>query len=360
MTTQEKPIGVGIIGANPDRGWAKDAHIPALAALPQFRLAAVSTSRAESAALAGAHYGVPSFHSAEALVACPDVDLVAVTVKVPQHRELVMAALNAGKNVYCEWPLGNGTAEARELADLAEARNVKAFAGLQGRFNPVVQEVIKLLRAGYVGQVLSTSIVGSGAAWGGMTHSTGTYLSDAANGATMLSIPIGHTLDAICQALGEFTPAHALTAIRRAAIPVADTGETITPTAPDQIAAIGAFADGVIGSIHYRGGVFPGTNLLWEINGTQGDLRVSATTGHLQMSPTRLHGAKGFAPMEELPVSPEFRPVPDSLLDTPACNVALAYAQVAEALAGRTSAAPTFRDAVRRHEMLDRIEAAAG
>jgi len=355
-----KPIGVGIIGASAERGWAHDAHIPAINALGQFRLAALSTSRAETAAVASSHFGVPGFASASELVACPDVDLVVVTVKVPQHRELVQAALHGGKSVYCEWPLGNGTAEARALADLADAQGVKAFAGLQGRFNPVVQEVIRLLRDGYVGEVLSTSIVGSGAAWGGVTHSSGTYLSDIANGATMLSIPIGHTLDAICGALGEFTPAHALTAIRRRSVPVADTGQSVTPSAPDQIAAFGHFADGVVGSLHYRGGVFPGTNLLWEINGTEGDLQVSATTGHLQMSPTRLRGAQGHAPMAELPISPEFRWVPDSLIDTPAYNVAQAYVQVAEALAGRPSQAPTFRDAVRRHEMLDAILAVAG
>jgi len=44
----EKTIGVGIIGGSPDRGWAVDAHIPALKALPQFKLAAVSTSRKDS------------------------------------------------------------------------------------------------------------------------------------------------------------------------------------------------------------------------------------------------------------------------------------------------------------------------
>ena len=46
----------------------------------------------------------------------PEVDLVVVTVKVPHHRELVPSALEAGKHVYCEWPLGNGLAEARKLA----------------------------------------------------------------------------------------------------------------------------------------------------------------------------------------------------------------------------------------------------
>jgi predicted dehydrogenase len=106
--------------------------------------------------------------------------------------------------------------------------------------------------------------------------------------------------------------------------------------------------------------VFAGTNLLWEINGTRGDLQVTATTGHLQMSPTRLRGAQGFAPIADLSVSAEFRWVPDSLTDSPAYNVAQAYIQVAAALAGRPNSAPTFRDAIRRHAMLDAIAAVIG
>ena len=53
-----------------------------------------------------------------------DVDLVGVTVKVSHHRGLVPSALEAGKHVYCEWPPGNGVAEARKLAALAEAGGV--------------------------------------------------------------------------------------------------------------------------------------------------------------------------------------------------------------------------------------------
>jgi predicted dehydrogenase len=52
------------------------------------------------------------FPDHEELVMQPDIDVVAVTVKVPHHRELVSAALAAGKAVYCEWPLGRDLHEA--------------------------------------------------------------------------------------------------------------------------------------------------------------------------------------------------------------------------------------------------------
>src|SRR3546814_5692300 len=54
----------------------------------------------------------------------PHVDVVSVCVRVPAHRELVMLALEAGKHVYCEWPLGRDTDEAAELERFARERGV--------------------------------------------------------------------------------------------------------------------------------------------------------------------------------------------------------------------------------------------
>src|ERR1700693_5507268 len=121
-------IRVGIIGANPDRGWAAQAHIPALRSLSDdFEITALSTSRRESAAAARKLFGVPAaFDNHQELVNSPTVDVVAVTVKVPYHLELATAALEAGKAVYCEWPLGNGLEEAETLAALAQEEGVLA------------------------------------------------------------------------------------------------------------------------------------------------------------------------------------------------------------------------------------------
>src|SRR5438128_5159192 len=122
MTTMSKNgprrIGVGIIGANPDRGWAAQAHIPALKSLSDdFEITALSTSRRESAEAASKLFGVPlAFDNHQDLVNRPDVDVVAITVKVPYHLNLATAALDAGKAIYCEWPLGNGLIEAETLA----------------------------------------------------------------------------------------------------------------------------------------------------------------------------------------------------------------------------------------------------
>ncbi|TMH43858.1 MAG: Gfo/Idh/MocA family oxidoreductase, partial [Betaproteobacteria bacterium] len=176
-------IRVGIIGANPDRGWAAQAHIPALKSLSDdFEITALSTSRRQSADAAGKLFGVPlAFDNHQDLVNSADVDVVAVTVKVPHHLELATAALEAGKAVYCEWPLGNGLKEAENLAALAKKRGVLAAAGLQARSAPSVAYVHDLIEQGYVGEVLSTTLIGSGMAWGPTVDPFNAYLNDKKN-----------------------------------------------------------------------------------------------------------------------------------------------------------------------------------
>src|SRR5438132_1518003 len=223
-----KRIRVGIIGANPDRGWAAQAHIPALKSLADdFEITALSTSRRESADAASELFGVPfAFDNHKDLVNSAAVDVVAVTVKVPHHLELTTAALGAGKAVYCEWPLGNGLTEAETLAALAKKQGVLAVAGLQARSAPSVAYVRDLIEQGYVGEVLSTSLVGSGMGWGPTVEPFNAYLNDRKNGATMLSIALGHTADALCYCLGEVRELTATMTMRRKTFTIAGTGKS--------------------------------------------------------------------------------------------------------------------------------------
>src|SRR5687768_10483836 len=108
-----EPLRVGLVGANPERGWAPWAHVPALNALPQFRLEGVSARTRETAEAAARAFGAArAYGDTWELVRSPDVDIVTICVKVPEHRPIVLAALEAGKHVFCEWPLGRDVAEA--------------------------------------------------------------------------------------------------------------------------------------------------------------------------------------------------------------------------------------------------------
>jgi predicted dehydrogenase len=356
---RDKRIRVGIIGANPDRGWAAQAHIPALTSLSDdFEITALSTTRRESADAAGELFGVPvAFDNHEELVNSPAVDVVAVTVKVPYHLELASAALDAGKSVYCEWPLGNGLKEAETLAALAKEQSVLAVAGLQARSAPSVAYVRDLIEQGYVGEVLSTTLIGSGMGWGPTVEPYNAYLNDKRNGATMLSIALGHAADALCYCLGEVRELSATMTVRRKTFTIAGTDESKPMNTEDQVAVTGLLEGGAAFSIHYRGGSSRGTNLLWEINGTEGDLQLTATGGQAQIWELDVRGGTGAQSSLELrPVPEQYRWAPPQ---GPGSNVAQAYAHFARDYREGTHFCPTFEDAVTRHRMLDAIETAA-
>ena len=149
-------IRLGVIGANPNVGWAPRAHLPALVASPDVELTAVCTTRPESAAASAQKYGARmAFHDYRTLLACPDIDAVAVVLRVPSHYEPTRAAIEAGKHVFTEWPLGKTTAEAEELTALAQQKGVQTCVGLQARSAPAVLYMKELIDNGYVGEVLA-------------------------------------------------------------------------------------------------------------------------------------------------------------------------------------------------------------
>ena len=361
MTGQ--PFKVGIVGLRAGLSWAAKAHVPALRALPaDFEIAGVANSSLASGESAAAGMNLPkAFASVADMLAAPEIDMIAVTVRVAQHLEIVKAALEARKHVYCEWPLGNGLHEALELARIARQQGVLGVIGTQACVAPEIQYVKQLILDGFVGEVLSTTLIGHGAAWGGIipNEQSSAYLLDNANGATMLTIPVGHTLAALREVLGDVIQTSSVLATRRKTVLVADSGEMLPVTAPDQVLVNGILASGVPVALHYRGGMpRDGHGLFWEINGTDGDLRLSGPFGHTQMVPLSLTGARGdekvFQPLE----------VPASYLDwLPADpqtgNVARMYARMARDLREGTKTAKTFDDAVAIHRIIAAIEQSA-
>src|SRR3981189_2783278 len=212
---RKSTLGVGIIGVSPAWGWAATAHTPALRALPNYEIRALSARSADSARAVGQMFGVSAvFSDHQKMVVQPDIDVVAVTVKVPHHRELVSAVLAAGKAVYCEWPLGRDLDDARAMAALAAERGVRTIVGLQGRQAPAIQFVQELLRDGYVGEVLSTTMIGVSVP-GDVVVAPNAYMLDKKNGANVLTIAVGHSLDLLNFVLGEFADLSALSDLRR-------------------------------------------------------------------------------------------------------------------------------------------------
>ena len=349
-------IRVGIIGANLSYGWGARAHIPALRALPEFEISAVSTTRMETAQETAQHFDIPlAFDDYRQLVVHPDVDLVAVCVRVPAHHELVMAALAAGKHVFCEWPFGRDLAEAVAMRDLALARGVRHMVGLQGRGEPAVQRMRTMIADGYVGRVLAATLRASGGGLG-QRPSTLAWTLDNASGGTTFTIAGGHSIDVLRYCLGDFEQVSGTVARSVDQGTLTDTGETVAVTAPDNVLVNGQLASGAVASVHIKSVPAHGTGFRFEVHGTEGALVATSGAG-AQGGGMALQGARNDeAALAELPPEAGDRWVPAETPAGPPLNVAQLFRRLGERIHDGGPADPDFADAVTLHELLDAIQ----
>jgi predicted dehydrogenase len=238
---------------------------------------------------------------------------------------------------------------------------VRTVIGLQARQAPAIAFVQELISDGYVGEVLSTTMVGLSVP-GDVVGQPNAYMLDKTNGANLLTIPVGHSLDVLNYVLGEFADLSAVSDLRRPLITIAETREQIVKTAADQIAVIGTLTSGATASVHMREAVAGGTGFLWEINGTGGTLRITADGAVPGIYPLTVAGARGRNEPAELAIPAVLRqkwPALTTLEGAPAFNVGRAYAAFAADIDNGTHTVPDFADAVRRHEVIAAIERSA-
>jgi predicted dehydrogenase len=354
-------IRLGIVGANAERGsWGTRAHIPALKSLGEYELKAICTAHEETAVAAQKAFGSDlAFHDYNAMVEHPDIDLVSVVVRVPSHHQITMAALRAGKDTFCEWPLGANLREAQEMVEAADAKGVRTIVGLQARSDPVVMYAKKLIDDGFIGEPVATHMTLITA---GSTERAQARLWSTAReaGANPLTIAGGHNIDALCFCLGEFTEVSGkvTTQVRRAR--VTETGEMVEVTAPDNVMVTGTLESGAVASIHIGQVPFHGGNgWRMEIWGTRGTLVASGGQANYSQTPLKLMGAQGKDPIAEMPVPGEFLLVPEGTPEGAPFNVAQAYVRFADARAGGRNFDTDFKLALQRHRLLDALERAS-
>ena len=349
-------IRVGIIGANPRYGWSMRAHLPALLALPEYELTAVCTAHRETAEESAKHYGARlAFHDFQEMVGHPDIDLISVSVRVPLHHRMVMAALDAGKHVFCEWPLGANLAEAEEMAGLAQAKGVRHMVGLQARSDPALLRLQELLAEKYVGEVVACNMTMflPGLLQRGLERA---WMADLDNGANTLTIATGHAIDVLCFCVGEFQELSAQTVVQ---VPVWDTTEpqqTVTVTAPDNVLVNGVLEGGAVASVHVATVPWHGTGWRMEVYGREGTL-VASSSQMVQYAQIQLRGGLSQdSELKELPVPERLTWVPGEVPQGAPFNVAQMYRRLGQAIREDNGVQPDFDLAVQRHRLLDAIQ----
>ena len=352
-------LRIGLIGANVSYGWAPRAHLPALLALPDLELAAVCTAHQETASESAERFGVPmAFDDHREMLRQADIDVVGVSVRVPLHHRLTMDALEAGKHVYTEWPLGANVQKAEEMADFARQKKVRTMVGLQGRCSPAFLRLKELVDEGYAGEVLSCHMATFGSGLLSRT-SDRTWQRDATLGATTLTIAFGHAIDALCMCLGEFKEVSATVRTLAPQWHESDTGRMVDVTAPDNVMVTGTLDSGAVVSATVSSVPWNGSGYRLEVYGREGTLVLTAQ-GPVQAEGGLLMGGRsGESGLEEIPIPQHLRWVPESVPPGPAFDVAQMWSRFADGIRDDVKVEPDFDAAVERHRLLEAIQRAS-
>lgn len=351
-------IRLGLIGASVKGTWSARSHLPALQASSDVELTAVCTTKADSAEAARQAYGARlAFDDYRKMVASPEIDAVAVVVRVPSHYAPTKAALEAGKHVYCEWPLGRTTAEAVELSALAKAKGRITAIGLQARVNPALMYMKEQVEAGFVGEVMAVhvSLMREGVL---SRPSNRTWQWDAELGANTLTIANGHTVDAMRFVAGDLCRLSSVVATQAKQWLDTGTNTLLDVTSPDNVLLSGQLANGAVASVHACAIPFAGSGYRMEIYGREGTL-VATGEDSPQLGEVFLHGAKGDNTLAPMPVPARFTLATPGTPAGEAVNVGQMYTRFAQALHGGESHQPTFETAVGLHRLVDAIKQAS-
>lgn len=162
VPADEEPAGrtvpVGVVGLGP---WGREI-LATLARMRSVRVAAVCDTYAPALKKAAEIApGAAPFTDVHALLGAPGVEAVVVATPAHRHREVALAALEAGRHVYCEAPLAATLDDARAIARAALAAGTVFQGGVQGRANALYRHVAQFVKSGVLGTPLLVS-----AQWG--------------------------------------------------------------------------------------------------------------------------------------------------------------------------------------------------
>ncbi len=196
------PIRIALIGLSQaaKTSWASGGHLPYLQSergKSRYKIVALLNSSEDAAKKAIQAYDLPSdvraYGSPGDLAADKDVDFVVCTTRVDVHYDTIKPSVEAGKNVYVEWPLAENVTRAGELADAAKKSGSKTVIGLQSRVAPAVLKIKELVQKGTIGRVVSSDLVAFTPGGGGFSISEGLgYFLDRKVGGNPVTIAFGH------------------------------------------------------------------------------------------------------------------------------------------------------------------------
>lgn len=356
ITDGKNPSGkirVGIIGAG---NWANYGHIPSMNLLPDYEVVAIQSRRKDAAEATAAKFGIKSVvESVDELVNNPEVDMVAVLTTAPQHEEGIKAAIAAGKDVYSEWPFTTSTQKAEELFALAKKAGVKHVIGLQRRLSPTNRYVADLIKDGYVGKLRSVRLHVSMNYLQAIRSKSLRWTAPSDDFSHTIAIYAGHFLDALFETVGYPISFSSELVNQFPEVIIAETGEKILTTAPDQLVLSGRLAGNAVISVQIEGGKRNNSGVQLDITGDEGDLKITNVSAFGGVGEDYvIEGAHGDnIPLKVLTIPESYYWVKQPGMGSGALELTNLYYAFAGDAKNGTHNAPTFEDAVKMHKFFD-------
>ncbi len=359
-------IGIGLVGY----GYIGRVHtlsyreLPLYypGALPKLTLAAVCTSRPESAQAAAKEGGYASwFTDVEKLVRHDAVTVVDCSTPNNQHRETLLAAIAAGKHVYCEKPLALNGAEAREIAREAAKAGVSVGMTFNFRFVPALMRAKQMIADGKLGDIYSFRAEYYHSGYIDPQRPLVWRMKKEVSGGGALVDLGSHVIDLVRHLLGEIESVRAVTTIYTPRRPVAPGSATLGDVTVDDAAWLELkLSRGVLGTLEvsrYATGSLDDLNL--EVFGSKGAVRFSLMDANwlYWYDATRpggfLGGDQGWTRLETVQ---HYRgasvPPPRSILGWTRTHAECQYAFLAAVAAGKKPE-PGIHDGLRTQLVLD-------
>jgi predicted dehydrogenase len=356
-------IGYGGIGRVHVMGYR---NIPFHYGLPAdtINILGVATTRPETAERAAREIGCDVWTTDyRELLARDDVDLVDCTVPNHRHEEVVLAAAEAGKHIYCEKPLAMNVAEGQRMVEAVEKAGVKTQMTFNFRFFPAITRAKQLVEDGFLGRVFSFRGRYYRASYISYDKPLSWRLSkEIAGGGALFDIG-SHVLDLIYYLLGDFGSVQATLDTLIKERPVAPGATEKGPVEVDDIALMHvrmAAPHDTLGLVEIsRMGTGTTNDLQIEIFGDQGALRFnSADPSWLEVYDVRdggqpLGGMRGFRKLEtvqrhEGQRSPDWSMPPGFVRTHAECQY-----QFLKAISDDVPLSPTLADGLRVQEAME-------
>ncbi len=354
-------IGYGGIGRVHAMGYR---NIPFHYGLPAdtINLVGVATSRPDSAAKAAGEIGCALWTADyRELLARDDVEVVDCCVPNYLHEEIVLAAAEAGKHIYCEKPLANNLAQARRMVQAVEQAGVKGQMTFNFRFLPAISRAHQLIADGFLGRLYSFRGRYYRASYVDPQRPLSWKLRAETSGTGAMGDIGSHILDLLYYLLGEFGAVQATFDTRITARPIANGAAETGPVDVDDLAFLHLrLADGTPGSVEISRLATGTTNdVQLEIYGEQGALRFnSGDPAWLEIYDMRepekpLGGQRGFRKVEtvgryEGQKAPDWTMAPSFVRSHTECQY-----QFLQAISAGRPPAPSLADGLHIQEVIE-------